>query len=89
MFLWLCGRHESFQNLGGQSWPLTADQNDTPYGFPAGLPRPRIHRCVKGRYGFYHQNRGREHLQFRFVDWTSLLDTGISILENRPICFHT
>ena len=40
MFLWLCGRHESFQNLGGQSWPLTADQNDTPYGFPARLPRP-------------------------------------------------
>ena len=40
MFLWLCGRHESFQNLGGQSWPLTADRNDTPYGFPAALPRP-------------------------------------------------
>ena len=40
MFLWLCGRHESFQNLGGQSWPLTADRNDTPYGFPTELPRP-------------------------------------------------
>ena len=40
MFLWLCGHHESFQNLGGQSWPLTADRNDAPYGFPDGLPRP-------------------------------------------------
>ncbi|MCZ6675922.1 MAG: phytanoyl-CoA dioxygenase family protein [Candidatus Poribacteria bacterium] len=40
MFLWLCGRHESFQNLGGQSWPLPADRNDVPYGFPAGLPQP-------------------------------------------------
>ena len=40
MFLWLCGRHESFQNLGGQSWPLTADRNDTPYGFPAELSHP-------------------------------------------------
>ena len=40
MFLWLCGHHESFQNLGGQSWPLTADRNDAPYGFPDGLSRP-------------------------------------------------
>ena len=40
MFLWLCGRHESFRNLGGQSWPLPADRNDTPYGFPSGLPNP-------------------------------------------------
>ena len=39
MFLWLCGRHKSFQNLGGQSWPLPADRNDLPYGFPAGLPQ--------------------------------------------------
>ena len=39
MFLWLCGRHESFQNLGGQSWPLPANRNDAPYGLPAGLRR--------------------------------------------------
>ena len=37
MFLWLCGRHESFQNLGGQSWPLPANRNDLPYGFPQEL----------------------------------------------------
>jgi hypothetical protein len=38
MFLWLCGKHESFQNLGGQSWPLPANRLDLPYGLPAGLP---------------------------------------------------
>ncbi len=32
----LCGHHESFQNLGGQSWPLHADRTDLPYGFPRG-----------------------------------------------------
>ena len=37
MFLWLCGQHESYQNLGGQSWPLPAHRNDVPYGFPAEL----------------------------------------------------
>ena len=40
MFLWLCGEYEKFQNLGGQSWPLPAHRNDTPYGFPEGLPKP-------------------------------------------------
>ena len=39
MFLWLCGRHEDYQNLGGQSWPLPAHRNDVPYGLPEGLPR--------------------------------------------------
>lgn len=38
MFLWLCGEYEKFQNLGGQSWPLPAHRNDTPYGYPDGLP---------------------------------------------------
>ena len=37
MFLWLCGKYEQFQNLGGQSWPLPAKRNDVPYGFPKGL----------------------------------------------------
>ncbi len=37
MFLWLCGKHDVYQNLGGQSWPLPALRNDTPYGYPAGL----------------------------------------------------
>lgn len=47
MFLWLCGKHEEFQNLGGQSWPLPAHRNDLPYGFPEGLPRP--HREAQHR----------------------------------------
>jgi hypothetical protein len=34
MFLWLCGQHDAFQNLGGQSWPLPADRRDKPYGCP-------------------------------------------------------
>lgn len=37
MFLWLCGRHRDFQNLGGQSWPLPAHRIGDPYGLPAGL----------------------------------------------------
>ena len=37
MFLWLCGKHDAYQNLGGQSWPLPAHRNDTPYGYPDGL----------------------------------------------------
>ena len=37
MFLWLCGRHDDFQNLGGQSWPLPAHRNGAPYGLPTGL----------------------------------------------------
>ena len=37
MFLWLCGRHDAFQNLGGQSWPLPAHRNGTPYGMPTDL----------------------------------------------------
>lgn len=37
MFLWLSGRHEAYQNLGGQSWPLHAQRNDVAYGFPSEL----------------------------------------------------
>lgn len=37
MFLWLCGQHESFQNFGGQSWPLPGHRNDIAYGFPQEL----------------------------------------------------
>lgn len=37
MFLWLCGKHDRFQNLGGQSWPLPGHRNDLPYGLPKGL----------------------------------------------------
>lgn len=37
-FLWLCGKHDAYRNLGGQSWPLPAHRNDTPYGYPEGLP---------------------------------------------------
>ena len=37
MFLWLCGQHDKFQNLGGQSWPLPAHRNGAPYGLPEGL----------------------------------------------------
>lgn len=40
MFCWLCGKHDQFQVLGGQSWPLPAKRMDTPYGFPAGLAGP-------------------------------------------------
>ena len=39
LFLWLCGQRDSFQNLGGQSWPLPGHRRDTPYGFPAALAR--------------------------------------------------
>ena len=46
-FLWLCGKHDTFQNLGGQSWPLPAHRNDMPYGYPKDLPiiagRPSPH----------------------------------------------
>ena len=34
MFLWLCGCHEFYRNLGGQSWPLPGNRNELPYGFP-------------------------------------------------------
>jgi hypothetical protein len=37
MFCWLCGHHNQFQVLGGQSWPLPAKRLGAPYGFPAGL----------------------------------------------------
>lgn len=37
-FLWLCGKHEAFSNLGGQSWPSPANRNDLPYGYPKDLP---------------------------------------------------
>lgn len=40
MFLWLCGRHESYRNLGGQSWPLPGNRNQLPYGFPEELAAP-------------------------------------------------
>ena len=40
MFLWLCGRHESYRNLGGQSWPLPGNRNELPYGFPEELAAP-------------------------------------------------
>ena len=39
MFLWLCGKHEMFQNLGGQSFPLPVPRTGTPYGFPEGLKK--------------------------------------------------
>jgi hypothetical protein len=34
MFYWLCGMHEKWQCLGGQSWPLPANRLAEPYGFP-------------------------------------------------------
>jgi hypothetical protein len=37
-FLWLCGKHEAYHNLEGQSWPLPAHRNDLPYGYPKDLP---------------------------------------------------
>lgn len=37
MFLWLCGKHASFKNLGGQSWPMPSRRTDKPYGFPDDL----------------------------------------------------
>ena len=37
-FLWLCGKHEAYHNLGGQSWPLPGHRNDLPYGYPEDLP---------------------------------------------------
>jgi hypothetical protein len=39
MFCWLCGQHAHFQVVGGQSWPLPAKRNDTPYGFPEAMAR--------------------------------------------------
>ncbi|MAE64663.1 MAG: hypothetical protein CMJ18_10390 [Phycisphaeraceae bacterium] len=38
MFYWLCGSHDRFQVAGGQSWPLPADRNGEPYGFPGPPP---------------------------------------------------
>lgn len=35
MFYWLCGMHDKFQVLGGQSWPgFNPNRIDVPYGFP-------------------------------------------------------
>ena len=35
MFYWLCGMHDQFQVLGGQSWPVfNPNRIDVPYGFP-------------------------------------------------------
>jgi hypothetical protein len=41
IFCWLCGKHDRFQVLGGQSWPLPAKRLAAPYGFPEGLERDR------------------------------------------------
>ncbi len=40
MFTWLCGKHDQFRIMGGQSWPVPADRIDDPYGFPEALRRP-------------------------------------------------
>lgn len=37
MFLWLCGKEDSFDIVGGQSWPIPARRLDLPYGVPNGL----------------------------------------------------
>ena len=37
MFLWLCGEHDKFQNLGGSSWPIQTRGISEPYGLPPGL----------------------------------------------------
>lgn len=35
MFYWLCGMHDRFENVGGQSWPLLAtNRHGKPYGYP-------------------------------------------------------
>ena len=35
MFYWLCGIHDKFQNLGGQSWPLLpSNRHGMPFGYP-------------------------------------------------------
>ena len=39
LFLWTCGFADSFQNLGGQSWPLPGKRVERAYGFPAELNR--------------------------------------------------
>lgn len=41
MFLWLCGRSEDFQNLGGSSWPAARGSIGAAYGFPEALRRNR------------------------------------------------
>ena len=36
MFYWLCGLHDQYQNLGGQSWPLLPqNRHGRPYGTPS------------------------------------------------------
>ncbi len=37
MFLWLCGEHDKFRNLGGASWPVQTRGIGKPYGLPEGL----------------------------------------------------
>ena len=39
MYMWLCGKHEHFRLMGGQSWPVPAGRIDEPYGFPEALRR--------------------------------------------------
>lgn len=39
MFLWLCGEHDKFRNLGGTSWPVQTRGISKPYGVPEGLGR--------------------------------------------------
>jgi hypothetical protein len=35
MFYWLCGMHDRFVNVGGQSWPMLASNRiGRPYGYP-------------------------------------------------------
>ncbi len=37
MFLWMCGKSDRFNVVGGQSWPIPAQRLDKPFGVPEGL----------------------------------------------------
>lgn len=42
MFFWLCGKHDDFQSMGGQGWPMPANRNTKPLGFPGQLTGRRF-----------------------------------------------
>ena len=55
MYLWLCGRHDEFHYLGGQSWPADIIESKPPLG-PEGEFR---YRRRYGAPGDITDRRGR------------------------------
>ena len=42
MFFWLSGKHDDFQVMGGQGWPIPANRKTKPLGFPGQLTGRRF-----------------------------------------------